>query len=454
VELALPGVRDLAGLVEAHEAGGEHLGVDAEVAGVAVGEEVDHHRRDPADPGLERRAGADVRVHVAGDRRLDVRRGCVGQQEGHAVALDDEVDLIDVHPVRELGRDPQRAREVRGDLHDHDPVGVGDRALQLVPGRPRVERQAHPPVPVRRGDRSREDARVERLDDGGEAAEVGRDELDRGADVAEQPLGRAEEPGEQPDARLGEERIQVDEQRAEDVELLEVVALAERVEELGGLAGSERDRQAVAWPDGRDRGGEIDDGHAAYFSIPDSPPTQSKVPNRRASRVGRRVAGPGRRPQLVERALEHRDLLGVEAVEHLPLQVLERDRERLVELPLPGAAQHGPLDAAILRAGLALDEPGPDHAVDEAGRAPARQPELLGQVAHREATTGGAAEPQEQLEEDPADPRLALERAVERPIEAAVRLVEQPERVDPGVLPRLGRTDVTAAHGARVPAVP
>ena len=69
----------------------------------------------------------------------------------------------------------------------------------------------------------------------------------------QEPLGRAEEPAEVADARLREHLVEVDEQRAEDLEVLPVVARRERVQERAGLAGAERDPDVVGCPDPGDR---------------------------------------------------------------------------------------------------------------------------------------------------------------------------------------------------------
>src|SRR3954454_24496588 len=140
------------------------------------------------------------------------------------------------------------------------------------------------------------------------------------------------------------------------------------------------------------------------------------------------------RAELVERALEHLELGRLEPVHDLVLQILQMDGQPLVELPLAGRAEHDPLDPAVVRARLALDEPGRDDPVDEARGAPARAPELHREVAHREPAAGGAADPEQHLEEGATDPALLLERAVEGAVEAPVGLVEQPEGPDPLVV--------------------
>ena len=64
-----------------------------------------------------------------------------------------------------------------------------------------------------------------------EPAEVGGHELDARAAVDEDPLGRPEETADVAHARLGEERVEVEQQRAEHVEVFPVVAFTERVQQ-------------------------------------------------------------------------------------------------------------------------------------------------------------------------------------------------------------------------------
>ena len=85
----------LPGLVEAHEAGREHLGVDAVATAVALGEERRDDRRHRADAGLQRGAVGHERAHVLGDRPVDVGGRRVGGLHGRLVALDEDVDLVE-----------------------------------------------------------------------------------------------------------------------------------------------------------------------------------------------------------------------------------------------------------------------------------------------------------------------------------------------------------------------
>ena len=91
------------------------------------------------------------------------------------------------------------------------------------------------------------DPRLEVVQHRLEAAEVGRHEVDRRAGVAQEPLGRTEEAAAVVHPRAHEQLVQVGEQRAEHLEVLEVVALAERVEEASGHAGARAGRRACRW---------------------------------------------------------------------------------------------------------------------------------------------------------------------------------------------------------------
>ena len=66
-----------------------------------------------------------------------------------------------------------------------------------------------------------------------------------GAGVAQRPLDRAEEAGEVVDVGVVEELGADQQQRAVDAQVLPVVALAERLQQRGGLAGAQRDAEGV-----------------------------------------------------------------------------------------------------------------------------------------------------------------------------------------------------------------
>ena len=192
-------------------------------------------------------------ARVGRDRPLDLRRRRIDERERRAVALDDHVDRVHVHAVRVLRREAERAREVRVRLDDEQPVRVFARALHLAHRRARVQREAHPAVGVGRRRAGCDDARCELLGDGHEPAEVGGHELDAGAAVDEHPLGRPEEAADVADSGPAEQGVEVEQQRTEDVEVLPVVALPQRVQERRRVAGTERDPEGVAWAEQRDR---------------------------------------------------------------------------------------------------------------------------------------------------------------------------------------------------------
>ncbi len=249
LELALVGVRDLAGLVQLHEPGGEHLRVHAVVAAVVVGQEPGDGRGDAADAGLEGAPVGDEGPHVTSDLLVHLGGHRVGQDEHGPVALDDQVGVVVVEAVRMVRHDAEGPRGVGHDLGDHDPFGIGDGPVQLGDRRAGVDREAHPALLVGGGHRGGDDPGGDALQDGREAAEVGGDELDVGAGVEQEALGRAVEAAQQVDAGAGEQLVEVHQQRAEDDEVVEALTLAEGVEQAHGLAGAEGNPQAIGVAD-------------------------------------------------------------------------------------------------------------------------------------------------------------------------------------------------------------
>jgi hypothetical protein len=93
-----------------------------------------------------------------------------------------------------LGRETERPREIRGDLDDEQPLGIGTGASELRHGPAGMQREAAPALLVgRRGD-GRHGARGLRLEKRLEAAKVGGDEAQVLALVAKRPLDGSEEP--------------------------------------------------------------------------------------------------------------------------------------------------------------------------------------------------------------------------------------------------------------------
>ena len=87
-----------------------------------------------------------------------------------------------------------------------------------------------------------------------ESTEVGGHEVDRCTRISEEPFRGAEEAAAIVDPCAGEQLIEVGQQRAEDVELFEVVTLAERVQKPAGHTRTEWYRKRVDRTHGSDRG--------------------------------------------------------------------------------------------------------------------------------------------------------------------------------------------------------
>ena len=136
VEHPLGVVGDLAGLVQPHQAAGEHLGVDAETAERATGQ----LRRDDVGDGADARLQRGPVLHVgqrdAGDRfvRLVGRR--LGEGEGGAVGLDQHVDRIEGNGVVVLRQQALGPGQVRVDLHHEQALRGPGRRGAVRPGCP------------------------------------------------------------------------------------------------------------------------------------------------------------------------------------------------------------------------------------------------------------------------------------------------------------------------------
>ena len=130
----LPRLRSLreplidARLDEVDDAIGEHLRVDAEV--LLVGEGRADGGGDRSDPELDRRAVGDQVGHEAADPPLDLadRAGCVLVRRD--VALDGEVDVVDMDEAVAEG-----ARHRPVELHDHR-LRRPDRGVHRLDARP------------------------------------------------------------------------------------------------------------------------------------------------------------------------------------------------------------------------------------------------------------------------------------------------------------------------------
>ncbi len=242
-------VAHLARLVELHQAVGEHLRVDAVVAAVTLGEQAGDRRGDRADPRLKRRSVVEVGAGVLGDRALGLGWLGGGQRERLLVALDEQVDLVEMQSVAVVGQEPAGARVGLRDLDDQEAVGVGARARELADRGPGVKREAAPALGI--GPRRHRRHHVRRLggEDRREAAEVGRREADVRAAVAQRPLDRPEEAREVVHVRVLEDLAEHREQRAVDAQVDPVVTARERLHKGRRLPRAERDAQRVGGAD-------------------------------------------------------------------------------------------------------------------------------------------------------------------------------------------------------------
>ena len=195
LELTLAAVAHLAGLVQPHEAAGEHLRVDAVVPAASRGETRDDLARDRTDSGLERRGVGDEAQCVIRDRAAHVVRSVFGQLARRTLALDQQVDLVRSERVRMLGQQAERARKVRARFGHEHALGIGAAAAQLGNRRPCVEREAHAPALPRRRHAGRHHPRRELPRDPLEASEISWDEAHVVSRRAQRALDGTEESG-------------------------------------------------------------------------------------------------------------------------------------------------------------------------------------------------------------------------------------------------------------------
>ena len=167
------------------------------------------------------------------------------------VALEDDVDLVEVESVWVVGQQPERAREVRGVLDHQHPVGVCAGMVKGVHRRPGMQREAAEPVSVGCGCRGGHDPWRERLDDRGEPPEVGGHVLHVRSAVTQEALSRPEEPTAVVHCGVREHRVQICQQRTERLQVHPVVATAERVQQGAGVRRAEPDRERVRRTDER-----------------------------------------------------------------------------------------------------------------------------------------------------------------------------------------------------------
>src|SRR5580693_1664433 len=86
--------------------------------------------------------------------------------------------------------------------------------------------------------------------------------------------------------------------------------------------------------------------------------------------------------------------------------------------------------AAVVGAGLALDEAGLDHAVHESGDAARGQCDVVAEAAHGDPAVGRGADVDQHVEEDERDPDVLLELPAEAVGEEAVRADDEAHEVE------------------------
>ena len=243
-------LRDLARPVQVHEAGREHLASGCRSRRRRVRRAA---RRWSTGSRRCRSAACTRRARTwPRARRWPARRRWrrVFERERRPVADHEHVDLVDVHAVRVLGSDAERARQVRVRFDDQQPVRIRGRALHLgARSRPRAARGSSSPS-------ASGSAAVVATTRGANCSAIvtnrrksaGTNSMSRAA-VDQDPLGGPEEAADIAHARLGEQRVEVEEQRAEHVEVFPVVAFTERVQQRRRLTRPQRDPEGVTRPE-------------------------------------------------------------------------------------------------------------------------------------------------------------------------------------------------------------
>ncbi len=279
VEDALGVVGHLAGPVQAHEAGGEHLGVDAEAAQPPVREFRSDDVGDGTDAGLEGRPLLHVGQGVRGDRRVQLVGRRILQGERGGVRLDEQIDQVERNGVVVRRWQAPCARQVAVHLDDEQPLAITAGAQELVPGRPQMEGEVHVAGLVGRGALGGHDPGGEPGEDRAELPEAAGHQLDLVARVVQHPLGRSEEAAAVRHAGPGEDLVVVEAQGPADLQVLPVLARAERGEKGVGVGGPQAEPEAVDGPEEPDRLLGADDlGHGAHPRVASATQARSICP--------------------------------------------------------------------------------------------------------------------------------------------------------------------------------
>ncbi len=188
---------------------------------------------------------------MAGNGLVHRGGGRVGEGEGRAVGLDEHIDRVQRDRVVVRRRQAPGARQVRIDLDHEHPVGVPPGAQELVPGAPEVQGEVHRAPVVRRCPLRHHHAGGEPGHDRAHLPETAGNQLHVVAHGVVEPFRRPEEPAAVAHARLGEDLVEVQAQRASDLEVLPVVAASECGQQGVGDAGAEPEADLIDRSDQR-----------------------------------------------------------------------------------------------------------------------------------------------------------------------------------------------------------
>jgi hypothetical protein len=226
-----------------------------------------------ADSHLQGRAGRNEADGVARDRVVDLGGLTFGQRERCVGRADQDVDLVDVQCMAVLAEPESPWVGIRY-LDDEHAFGIGPGAAQLTDRAAGMQRQGAPAVGIGRCSDRRHHPRRLPLEQRAEAPEVRGREPDVGARIPQRPLQRTEETREIVNALAREQFGENREQRAVDPQIRPVLPLAQRAQERGRLAGTQRNPQGVG---GLEQGGGLLGGELLRHGVTlSSPATRAR----------------------------------------------------------------------------------------------------------------------------------------------------------------------------------
>ena len=244
-------VGHLARLMERHDAVGDHLRVDAEVAARPRREQAGDLVRNRADAELERRAVGDEAGDGAGNRQVLGRRLRRGQSNDVRLVLDPGVDGAQVDAVVAELRQSAEARQAWIHLRDGEAIGIGGGLAERDGARARGDAEGDEAVGIGRAGDRQHDAGLHPERKALEPMEVGWEILDRPVERARGALHGAEEAAHDANPRVLEERVGSHQQPRVEHDVFEVLACAEGFEEPARLARGEAAQDLITGSDER-----------------------------------------------------------------------------------------------------------------------------------------------------------------------------------------------------------